>query len=62
MKAEEEDKAEAEEAAADTNEERKGKEERARYTAGEEEERKEISLVEKTVSIRLCNYSMLMRA
>ena len=29
---------------------------------GEEQERKEIAQVEKTVSIRLCNYSMLVRA
>ena len=31
-------------------------------TAGEEEERKQIAQLEKTVSIRLCNYSMLVRA
>ena len=30
--------------------------------AGEEKEKKEIQAVEKSVQIRLCNYSMLVRA
>ena len=34
----------------------------APLSAGEEQERKEIQAVEKTVQIRLCNYSMLVRA
>ena len=68
MKAEEEDeekkkeeaknKAEAEE----TKETTQDGDEETKLTEGEKKEREEISAVEKTVSIRLCNYSMLCRA
>ena len=34
----------------------------SKLTSGEEQELKDIQAVEKTVQIRLCNYSMLVRA
>lgn len=63
MKADEEDKAAVEDTDkknAEAKEE--GKSEEEKLTAGEEEEKKEIAMFEKTVSIKLANYSVLVRA
>lgn len=71
MKAEEEDEEEekaALEQSKQSTTDAKNEENKAENTdmaiglEGEEQERKEIAQVEKTVSIRLCNYSMLVRA
>ena len=61
LKAEEDDE-QAEEDKKEEEAKEENKNDVERLTPGEEEERKEIALLEKSVQIKLCNYSILVRA
>lgn len=62
LKAEEEDEAAEEDKKKEGETKEENKTEEERLSAGEEEEQKDIAMYEKTVQIKLCNYSILVRA